>query len=111
MKQMNSKSDIIFVKANVHFKSTEDGGKSIPIRSGYRPNHSFEQPKDIRNIVTYVGEIQFTNYEFIYPGETKLVIIKFARVGEIGKYLNIGQKWFIYEVPRLVAEGEILEIL
>jgi hypothetical protein len=29
---------------------------------------------------------------------------------QVEKYIKVGQKWFIYEVPRLVAEGEIVEV-
>jgi len=101
---------LIVVKAKITLKTSEEGGKSNPIRTGYRPNHVFIQPKNIKELSTYIGEIQFSDYEFIYPGETKIVEIIFARGGEIDKYINVGQKWFLYEVPKLVGEGEILEI-
>ena len=102
---------IIVVKAKITLKTSEEGGRSNPKRTCYRPNHVFVQPNNIRELSAYIGEIQFSDHEFIYPGETKLVEIIFANVGEIDKYMNVGQKWFIYEVPRLVGEGEILEIL
>jgi len=28
----------------------------------------------------------------------------------VEKYIKVGQRWFIYEIPRLVAEGEIIEV-
>lgn len=80
------------------------------IKSGYRPNHAFEQPQDIRNIKTFIGDIQFDGQEFIEPGQTKIVTVRFLKMPQVEKYIKVGQKWFIYEVPRLVAEGEIVEV-
>ena len=57
-----------------------------------------------------MGEVQFDDQEFIYPGETKNVTVKFWKFGDIEKYIKVEQKWFIYEGPRLVAEAEIVEI-
>lgn len=44
------------------------------------------------------------------PGETKIVTVRFLRHPLIEQFIKVGQKWFIYEVPRLVAEGVITEI-
>jgi translation elongation factor EF-Tu-like GTPase len=103
-------SDIIIVKARVHFRTTEEGGRKTGIKSGYRPNHVFEQTNDIRSLRTYIGDIRFDDQGFIQPGETKVVTVRFLRNPIIEKYIKPGQKWFIYEVPRLVAEGEIIEV-
>ncbi|MBO9203367.1 MULTISPECIES: EF-Tu C-terminal domain-related protein [Niastella] len=104
-------NDLIIVKARIYLKTSEEGGRNTAIKSGYRPNHAFEQPKDIRNIRTYVGDIQFDEQELIQPGETKVVTVRFLRNPTVEQYIKVGQRWFIYEVPRLVAEGEILEIV
>lgn len=103
-------NDLIIVKAKIYLKPTEEGGRTTGFKSGYRPNHTFHQPKDIKNIQTFIGDIQFTDQEFIEPGETKIVTVRFLRNKIIEKFISVGQKWFIYEVPRLVGEGEILEI-
>lgn len=107
---MENKNDLIIVKAKIYLKTLEEGGRTIGIKSGYRPNHAFEQPKDIRDIHTYIGDIQFDEQEFINPGETKTVTVRFLRNPIVEKHIKVGQKWFIYEVPRLVAEGEIIEV-
>ena len=101
---------LIIVKAKIYLKTTEEGGRTNGIKSGYRPNHAFEKPNDIKNIKTFVGDIQFDDQEFIEPGETKIVTVRFLKMPQIEKHIKLGQKWFIYEVPRLVAEGEIIEI-
>jgi hypothetical protein len=99
---------LIVVSAKLSFRTTAEGGKSNPIRSGYRPNHSFEKLADNKNTSFYIGEVQFNHKEFIYPGETSIVTVIFLKAGDIEKYLTPGGRWYVYEVPRLVAEGEIL---
>lgn len=100
---------IICVKAKIRLLTPEEGGKTNPIRTGYRPNHSFEQLSDTSKMQFYLGEVQFSDQ--INPGETKDVIVMFARFSNIEKYLNVGQKWFMYEVPRFIEEGEICEVI
>ena len=103
-------NDLIIVKAKIYLKTTKEGGRMSGIKSGYRPNHAFEHPKDIRNIKTFIGDIQFDDQEFIEPGETKIVTVRFLKMPQVENYIKVGQKWFIYEVPRLVAEGKIVEV-
>ena len=103
-------NDLSIVKAKIYFKTAAEGGRATGIKSGYRPNHTFEQPKNIKNIQTFIGDIQFDDQEFIETGEIKIVTVRFLRNQIVEKFISLGQKWFIYEVPRLVAEGEIIEI-
>ena len=66
----------------------------------------------LTNKINYhIGEIQFDNREYIYPGETALVTVIFLKLGSIERFLIPGQKWFVYEGARLVAEGEILYLI
>jgi len=100
----------IIIKAKITFNTTEEGGKKRGIKPGYRPNHAFEKTDNIKLLRTYIGEIDFVNKESIQPGETSIVTVRFLKIPEIEKYMRVGQKWFIYEVPKLIAEGEIIEI-
>lgn len=102
--------DFIIVKANVYLRKPEEGGRTTGIKVGYRPDHVFELPNDIHQIRAYIGDIQFDENELFLPDETKLVTVRFLRNLEIEKYMKVGQKWWIYEVPRLLADGEIVEI-
>jgi translation elongation factor EF-Tu-like GTPase len=102
------KDDLIIVKAKITMKATGDGGRIAGFKSGYRPNHVFELPSDLKKLHAYIGDIQFDDQELIEPGETKIVTVRFLKVPEIEKYINAGQKWFLNEGARTVGFGEIL---
>lgn len=102
--------DLIIVKAKITMKTTQEGGRQFGFKSGYRPNHVFELPTNLQILVTYIGDIQFDDQELIEPGETKVITVRFLKMKEVEKYINVGQKWFINEGTRTVGFGEILEI-
>ena len=101
--------DLIIVKAKITMKTTEDGGRQSGFKSGYRPNHVFELQDNSMNLNTYIGDILFDDQELIEPGETKVVTVRFLKMLEVEKYINIGQKWFINEGAKTFGFGEILE--
>jgi translation elongation factor EF-Tu-like GTPase len=101
--------DLIVVKAKITMKTTEEGGRQSGFKSGYKPNHVFEMPDNLKNLRTYIGDIQFDDQDLINPGETKIVTVRFLKVPEIEKYIMPGQKWFINEAARTLGVGEILE--
>jgi translation elongation factor EF-Tu-like GTPase len=103
-------ADLIIVKARITMKATDDGGRKSGFKSGYRPNHVFELPVDLRNLQTYIGDIQFDDQELIEPGEIKIVTVRFLNTPQIERYINAGQKWFINEAAKTVGFGEILVI-
>lgn len=107
---MTLTDDLIIVKANIYLLTAEEGGRRTGIKTGYRPNHVFKKPNDIKEIHAYIGDLQFDDQDSIQPGQTKTVIVRFLRNPIVEQYIKVGQKWFIYEVPRLVAEGEIIEV-
>ena len=104
-------NDLISVKAQINMMSTEEGGRSTAFRSGYRPNHVFKQEDNGKWIQSYMGYICFDDSEFIYPGETREVVVKFLSCLPIENYLNVGRSWYIYEGANLVGKGEILEFI
>lgn len=101
--------NLIIVKAKITMKATEKGGRQSGFKSGYRPNHVFEIPDDLRNLKTYIGDIQFDDQELIQPGETRIVIVRFLKIPQVEKYITVGRKWFINEAAKTVGFGEILE--
>ena len=107
---MLPQNEIISVRAKVHLRPTNEGGRTTGIKTRYRPNHVFEPVSDTKMLKSYIGQIEFDKSEVINPGETAEVTVRFLWNPVIEKYMNIGQKWLIYEVPRLIGEGEIIEI-
>ena len=101
---------LIIVKAKVTMKSTEEGGRKSGFTSGYRPNHVFELPDDLRNLKAYCGDIVFDDEELFELGKTKIVTVRFLRNAIVEKYIKVGQNWFINEGARTFGFGEILEI-
>ena len=101
--------DLIIVKAKITMKTTEEGGRQFGFKSGYRPNHVFEIPNDLKNLKAFIGDIQFDNQELIEPGETKVVTVRFLKVPEIEKYITVGRDWFINEGAKTLGFGKILE--
>jgi translation elongation factor EF-Tu-like GTPase len=107
---MNYSGDLVLVKAKITFKSAEEGGKTLPIRNGYRPNHFFENPALNKMPASFVGDVYFQNDQPVLPGTTTIATIRFLNEPEIKKYLVIGQQWFINEGRRNVATAEIVEM-
>jgi len=102
--------DLIIVKAKITMKTTAEGGRQHGFKSGYRPNHVFELPDDLRNLKTYIGDIQFDDQELIEPGETKIVTVRFLKMSQVENYIRVGQKWFINEAAKTLGFGEIIEV-
>ena len=104
-------NDFICVTARLNILSADKGGqRKTGIKSGYRPNHIFE-PVINGKFNTFIGEITFSNQEFIYPGDEIVVKVKFLNTNEIEKFIHVGKIWWIYEIPNLIAEAVILEVI
>lgn len=104
-------NDFIIVKAKLNVLTAEDGGcRKSGIVSGYRPDHVFE-PYENNALIAYMGDITFTDWKFIYPGEEKIVTVRFLNREAIKKYIYIGRKWIINEGRNLIAKAEIIELL
>jgi hypothetical protein len=97
------------VKAKFKLYLTEQSGRKTPITTRYGPNHVFEY-RDGSMVAAYIGEIRFDEEGQIAPGEEKIVSVNFLREGDIGKYLQVGRKWWIHEGARVVGEAEIIDL-
>ena len=101
-------NDFVIVKAKIRLRTAEEGGRSTPIKSGYRPNHFFEKEYNTEQLqILYVGDIQF-DYELIHPGETKTVTVRFLPNDKVKQFIKAGQKWFICEGRHIIADGEVI---
>jgi len=85
-------------------------GRETPIKNGYRPDHVFEYIQG-KMLQAYIGEIRFTDFETIAPGEEKEVTVVFLPFPKMQQYLQVGRKWWIHEGPRKVGEAIITEIV
>ncbi len=94
--------------ADVHFLATPEGGKTLPVRAKYRPNHNFGSPE---NNVFYIGQIEIPLGEEIAPGNSRRVSIRFLSGSGLRELLSIGREWRIQEGSRLVALGRVVEVL
>lgn len=100
--------DFVHVIAEVRLLSTEEGGKTAPIRGSYRPNHNFFDAPD-REMTA--GFIDLPKGVTIGPGETAIAPISLwwwpGLVGEI----YVGREWRIQEGLRLVGYGRVIALL
>jgi translation elongation factor EF-Tu-like GTPase len=105
------KSDTIEIKAKLTLYPTENGGRETGIKTGYRPNHVFYYKKDSSELLdTYIGQIDFEK-EWVLPGETVEVIVRFLKDGNIEELLTNGRIWWIHEGARAIGKAQIKERL
>ena len=76
------------------------------IKSGYRPNHLFEQTGQRQY---FAGEIQSDDNEWFELGKNYIVSIKLPIIQKIENYMYIGKKWWLHEGPHEVGEAELIE--
>ncbi|WP_313187147.1 hypothetical protein [Sphingobacterium siyangense] len=98
---------MLIVKAKIRLTSTKNGGRKTGITSGYRPNHVFEYTSEAKVYQFFTGDIYFEG-EKLMPGEETIATVRLHLTKQVEKYLTKGRKWWLYEVPNLIGEAEIL---
>lgn len=101
----------IHVLAKISLLKTEDGGRKSGILSGYRPNHLFDNDIKTKGYNSFMGQITWEDNMMLLPGEERNVYIHFLGSAAIDKYLNIGQKWYLYEGPHMIGNAEMVSFL
>jgi len=96
------------VLARVRVLAAQDGGRTSPFTARYRPNHNFGAPED-RHF--FIGQIEVPEGEWVYPGETRDIVITFLNVAGLSQHLQVGREWRIQEGGKLVAIAEVLSVL
>jgi translation elongation factor EF-Tu-like GTPase len=94
------------VLARISVIRTEDGGRQGPFTKSYRPNHNFGGPDDR---VFFIGQVEVSEGEWIYPGESRDLLITFLNVRGLLELLHVGRTWRIQEGAKLVATAELLQ--
>lgn len=97
----------ILVEAEISLIPTASGGREKPIMSKYRPNHNFDGPD---NRVFFIGQIELNEGEFLYPGESRKLIVNFLDAKGLRKKLVVGGQWRIQEAHRLVGVGVVVRL-
>ncbi|WPU95102.1 hypothetical protein SNE25_06135 [Mucilaginibacter sabulilitoris] len=92
--------------AELTYLSAEDGGRSTPAFSGYRPQVKFA----FSNMQTS-GQQTFLNKDIVYPGEMILAKIALASPQFFEKKLYVGLDFEFREGARIIGNGRITEIL
>jgi len=98
---MNYQPDI---EAEISFLSTNKGGRTQPVLSGYRPNHLIKE-----NYLTS-GEHNYIDKVEVQPGEKSRAYIKFIAPEEYPYTLRVGTIINVQEGNRLIGYAKVLKI-
>ena len=88
------------LRANVHLLSAADGGRHIPIVSGYRPQFHL-RTTDV------VGTVELLDAATARPGETVEMHVRLGRPVP----LEVGQGFAVRDGGRTVAAGTVTAVL
>ena len=92
------------IEAEITLTATEEGGRTSPARSGYRPQFYYDG-HDWDAVQTYEG------VEWVDPGQTARAYLSFASPEcQVGK-LYPGKAFLLREGTRVVGRGRVIKIL
>ena len=92
------------IEAEICFISTEQGGRSNPVFSGYRPQFYYDE-NDWDAIQEY------PDVETVLPGQTVRALLRFIRPDMHVGRLHPGMEFQVREGSRVVARGRVTKIL
>ncbi len=96
------------LEAKIRFLSAEEGGRSKPVFSSYRPNHDFGVHDDY-GLVDAVHEYVGTDH--CDPGQSVFAKLTFLNDQPVLRRLFPGQEFRVQEGARIVAIGSISRLL
>jgi translation elongation factor EF-Tu-like GTPase len=91
--------------ARLSYRTSEEGGRSGPAKSGYHPQVKFE----FSEVQTSTAQF-FRDKEWIYPGDVVVAEMQMAGREYFAGKLEVGMRFEVREGSRVTALGEILEI-
>ena len=91
------------VRARVYYLPTEDGGRSNPIFSGYRPHLNCDGHWSAMH--------ELIGVESVAPGEWANVYLTFICPSALIGKLKVGREYSLFEGSRVVGLALITEIL
>ncbi len=92
------------IEAEITFLSTEQGGKTRSVLTGYRPNHLIK-PDYLTS-----GEHTYIDVQEVQPGQTARAYIKFIAPEEYPHILYVGKVINVQEGSHLVGHAKVLKI-
>ena len=92
--------------AILKYKTTEEGGRSGPAFSGYRPTMKFLFAE-----MQTSGQQTFISKKVVHPGETVEAEIKITSTDFFENCLEEGMNFDFGEGPQIIGTGEIIKIL
>ena len=92
------------VEAEIRFLSTNEGGRSEPVRSGYRPQIYYGGHD-------WVVVQEYPDTEWVFPGETVFARLWFLSPDEHDGNVVEGMSFEVREGRRIVAVGQITKIV
>ena len=100
---MNKQPDFI---AELHYRTTEQGGRKAPAFTGYRPQVKFAFSE-----MQTSGQQKFLNKEIVYPGETVIAEIAILSTDFFKNKLMQGLEFEFREGNRIIGTGKIINVL
>ena len=91
--------------ATLKYKTTQEGGRSTPAKTGYRPGVLF----DFDSMQT-TGCQTFLNKEIVYPGDSVIAEIKILSVDHFAGKLKEGMNFYFCEGSKIIGSGTIEKI-
>jgi len=92
------------IEAEVTYLPTSEGGRTIPARSGYRPNHL------VMDGYLTSGHHEYLDKEEVAPGEMAKAHIWFITPDLYSQSMWIGREIRVQEGSRLVGYAKITQI-
>ncbi len=92
------------IEAEIYFLTPEEGGRTTPFFSGYRPQICYDGfYSDARQ--DYEGSDE------VLPGQKVKTFLTFSRPDyQLGK-IHAGKEFLVYEGPKLLGRGKVTMIL
>jgi translation elongation factor EF-Tu-like GTPase len=91
------------IEVEITYLSAQEGGKNLPVRSGYRPQFYYDGHN-------WDAVHEYPDVEIVYPGQTVRALLSFLSPdAHVGK-LYPGKSFQIREGHHVVAYGTIIQI-
>ena len=92
------------IEAEITFVSANQGGRSTPAFSGYRPQFYYDDHD-------WDADQEYPDVESVLPGQTVRALLRFASPDAHVGRVHPGMEFQVREGARIVARGRVTKIL